>query len=287
MTDSNIALAEHGTRPGPREKATFEFEIPRFSATASQLVNELNDSDVKVTKVVQLIECEPTISSRVLRMANSPLYGATRAISTIGHAIVILGFRCVSQQAIAAASGELFKAGSAACKKQRLETYLQSLGIATAARFIAQKTRIANPDEAFLCGVVHDVGKLVLFQHACDDYTRLLAKNPCGDSTELEIAEYGISHATLGGQCGIAWALPESICTSIANHHLPFHEAQEPLSKTLILARYLARKWKMGFDEMSFVQDDKLETELSPITTDALAAECQDQFQAIREICLQ
>lgn len=287
MTDSNIAHVESGVTPETAEEAKFEFEIPRFSATASQLVNELNDPDVKVPKVVQLIECEPTIGSRVLKMANSPLYGATRAISTIGHAIVILGFRCVSQQAIAAASGDLFKAGTDACKKQRLETYSQSLGIATAARFIAQKTKIANPDEAFLCGVVHDVGKLILFQHACEDYARLLAESPLGDSTDLEIDKYGISHATLGGQCGEAWALPGAICASIANHHLSFSQAQEPLSKVLILSSYLARKWQLGFEEGAFAEDTELESELLQLITDSNESECMEQFEAIREICLQ
>lgn len=270
-----------------KENAKFQFEIPRFSATASQLVDTLNKGDANVPSVVQLIECEPTISSQVLRLANSPIYGASRVITTIGHAIVVLGFRCVAQQAIAAASGSLFKADDAACKVHRLDTYSQSLAVATTARLIAKQTKVTNPDEAFLCGVVHDVGKLVLFQYAGEAYAQMLDLYPHEKSLAPEIETYGISHASLGRQCGIAWSLPGHMCVTIANHHLPLEAVADSLSKTLICAAYLAKKWQLGFGEEAFAEDTDMESELCNFEDPDLASECREQFQAIRDICLQ
>ncbi|MCA9137564.1 MAG: HDOD domain-containing protein [Planctomycetales bacterium] len=270
-----------------KESAKFHFEIPHFSATASQLVDTLNKDNANVPAVVQLIECEPTISSQVLRLANSPIYGASRVITTIGHAIVVLGFRCVAQQAIAAASGALFKADDAACNEHRLETYVQSLAVATTARLVAKQTKISNPDEAFLCGVVHDVGKLILFQHAGEEYAGMLNEAPHEKSLAPEIEAYGITHASLGRQCGVAWSLPTHMCATIADHHLSLKEAADPLSKTLICAAYLAKKWQVGFDEQAFTEDADLENELCNFQDPELAAQCREQFQAIREICLQ
>ncbi|QDV87588.1 HDOD domain-containing protein [Planctomycetes bacterium TBK1r] len=268
------------------ERANFQFEIPRFSATASQLVETLNQTEANVPAVVQLIECEPTISSQVLGLANSPIYGASRAITTIGHAVVVLGFRCVAQQAIASASGALFKAKDAACQAHRLDTYIQSLGVATTARFIAKRTKTTNPDEAFLCGVVHDIGKLILFQHAGEAYAGMLDESPHEKSLAPEIESYGITHATLGRQCGVAWSLPTQMCITIANHHLPLNEATDPLSRTLICAAYLAKKWQLGFCEDAFSEDSEMESELCDFQDPDLAAECREQFEAIRDICL-
>lgn len=269
-----------------REKATFSFEIPQFSATASQLVDKLNKGDTNVASVVQLIECEPTISSHVLRLANSPIYGASRAITTIGHAIVVLGFRCVAQQAIAAASGALFKSGSDVCDIHRHDTYVQSLAVATTARLVAQQTKRTNPDEAFLCGVIHDVGKLVLFEHAGTEYTNILDVSPHEKSLGPELDAYGVTHPTLGRQCAMAWSLPHNMCAGIANHHSPLDSVADPLSQTIICAAYLAKKWQVGFDESAFAEDPDMERELCHLHDPELASRCHDQFQAIRDICL-
>ena len=270
----------------PEAKAGFQYEIPRFSATASQLVDELGKGDASVPAAIKLIECEPTISSQVLRLANSPIYGASRVITTIGHAIVVLGFRCVAQQAIAAASGALFKSGDSECAEHRLTTYVQSLGVATAARFVANQTKLANPDEAFLSGVVHDVGKLILFEHAGDQYARILDEYPHELSLPPESETYGICHTTLGRQCGVAWSLPHEMCRSIESHHQPLSEVADPLSKTLVCAAYLAKKWEFGFDASVFCEDAELESELADLQTDEMVGNCREEFDAIREICL-
>ncbi|MEO1615469.1 MAG: HDOD domain-containing protein [Planctomycetota bacterium] len=282
MTNSTSCESTSGCPPS----AKFHFDIPRFSATASQLVEKLNQGDTNVPSIIQLIECEPTISSQVLRLANSPIYGASRVITTIGHAIVVLGFRCVSQQAIAAASGTLFKEGDQENAKHRMATYVQSLGIATAARFIAKQAKNVNPDEAFLGGVVHDVGKLVLFQYAGMEYAKLLEEHPHEKSLAAELEAYGISHTTLGRQCGIAWSLPHHLCASIEDHHVPPSEASAPLTKTLVMASYLAKKWQLGFEQEIFAEDLDLEQEIAVFESEESAEKCREEFQAIREICL-
>lgn len=222
-----------------------------------------------------------------MRLANSPIYGASRVITTVGHAIVVLSFRCVAQQAIAAASGALFRADDAACKEHRLDTYCQSLAVATTARLVAKRTKISNPDEAFLCGVVYDVGKLILFQHAGEEYAGILDQSPHEKSLAPEMDAYGLTHASLGRQCGVAWSLPSDMCATIADHHLSLGAVADPLSKTLICAAYLAKKWQVGFDEDAFSEDEELENEVCNFQDPELAAECREQFQAIREICLQ
>lgn len=266
--------------------SAFEFEIPRFSTTASQIVEELGKDDACVATAIRLIECEPTISSLILRLANSPIYGASREITTIGHAIVVLGFRCVAQQAIAAASGTLFKTGDASLSDHREKTYIQSLGVATAARLLSDQLGMGNPDEAFLCGVVHDVGKLVLFEHDGAEYTRMLEELSHEECLQSEVERYGVTHTTIGRQCGVAWSLPHKMCNSIEDHHGSLSEVEDPLSKTLICALYYAMKWQLGFLEEDFAINPDLESELGEFETEELIAKCREDFQAICEICL-
>ncbi|MEM6365369.1 MAG: HDOD domain-containing protein [Planctomycetota bacterium] len=283
---SSVSQSPRGSEPAS-QPGNIAFEVPRFSATASQLVDELNGASPTVPIVVQLIECEPTISSLILRLANSPIYGATRAITSIAHAIVVLGFRSVAQQAIATATGALFTDPHAPCFDARQQTYIESLGVAAAARFIARATNACSPDEAFLCGVIHDVGKLILLQHAGDEYAALLAGHPQGVPLEKEIELFGISHADLGRECCVVWSLPTQLGNAVAEHHGLISEVTDPLSRTLILATYLARKWQLGFIENSLVENEVLETELSAFQNDAMFNQCREQFKMIREICLE
>ncbi|MEM6469735.1 MAG: HDOD domain-containing protein [Planctomycetota bacterium] len=263
----------------------FRFEIPRFSSTASQLVERLNDEEVKVCEVIQLIECEPTIGSQILSLANSPVFGASRVVSTIGQAIVVLGFRCVAQQAIAASSGALFKSGDEKSARHRTKTYVQSLGTAAVARRLASTTNDADPDEFFLVGIVHDIGKLVLLHHAGEDYTEVLDRYPTEEAIAREMELFGINHMVLGRQCGAAWSLPQHMCASIEDHHLTLDEVSSPLTRTIVGASYLAKKWELGFEHEDFIEEDLCETELDDIQSPDLETLCREDFETLRDIC--
>ncbi|TWU02165.1 HDOD domain-containing protein [Stieleria varia] len=265
----------------------FDFQIPPFSATASQILAEINSPDVQVSQLIKLIECEPTIGSQVLRMANSPVYGCRREISTIGHAIVILGFRTVAQQAIAAATGVVFNSANDECGDARRQTYRESLSVATTGRVLSHHLRIANPDEAFLSGVMHDIGKLVLFQHAGSTYTEMLSEHPDGRTSDREIAHFGVSHPGLGKACGLKWGLPYTINKAIETHHDSVCELDSPLSQVVVMANYVARRWQIGFGlEAEIPVHADIEERIGDVDAASIRDEIADQFAAVEEICL-
>ena len=259
-TENKLLMSEAAGRSGSTE--TFQFDLPPFPTTASQLVAELNHPEVQVSRIIQLIECEPTVGSKVIKLANSPLYGASRPITTIGHAIVLLGFKSVSQLALTIATGSVFASKDTACCDARRATYRQSLGVATLARLIASQSKRANPDEAFLSGVMHDIGKIVLFETAGVSYSEMIAGHPTGNTTYLEDDTFGVTHPQLGQTCGRKWGLPSSIVLAIANHHLSLSEVSHPLSETIIAANHFARRWQIGFDTEDAVElDEQIERE--------------------------
>ncbi|MGB7344987.1 MAG: HDOD domain-containing protein [Pirellulaceae bacterium] len=265
----------------------FEFDLPPFPATAAELVSALNGADSPVSRIIELIECEPKIGARVLNMANSPLYGATRSIATIGHAVVILGFKSVSNLALSAAAGETFEQGDPACAAIRQETYCQSLAIGTLARLIARTSGSCNPDECFLTGVMHDIGKLVLLGTGGTEYASIIGNDELGDTTRQELQRYGATHPGLGKTCGQRWGLPPSIIAAISSHHETIDCVTAPTSVAVVAANYAARRWQIGFDTETAVQPiTQLDDYLDSLGDPDLPAKSMEQFDTIREICV-
>ena len=265
---------------------TYQLDLPPFPSTATRLVAALNDPTTHIRDIIALIECEPKISSCVLNLSNSPLYGATRSITSIGHAVVILGFKSVSNLALTAATGSLFAAGDSDLSVARDETYFQSLAIGTLARLFARQVDAANPDEAFLTGVMHDVGKLVLLDAGGHDYASIISSDDLGDTVEKERQLFGTSHPELGGKCGQKWGLPPSIVTAIANHHHKLVEVADVASNALIAANYAARNWSIGFaEELDVPRDPELDQYINALGDSDLPQKSAEQYAALREIC--
>ncbi len=264
----------------------YQFDLPPFPSTAARLVSALGDESTHVRDVIGLIECEPIVSSRVLQMSNSPLYGATRSIATIGHAVVILGFKSVSNLALTAAAEGIFSQGDAECGAVRERTYFQSLAIGTVARLFARQVDGANPDEAFLTGVMHDIGKLVLLDAGGRDYIGVIASDELGNTVQQERQLFGTSHPELGQSCGHKWGLPPSIITAIGNHHKEIANVPDLTSTALIAANYAARKWDIGFENSTGLADCcELDAYVDSLGDPDLQEKAADQYAAIRDIC--
>lgn len=266
----------------------FEFQLPPFPVTATQLVTEINRDQVEVPKITQLIECDPVISSKVLALANSPIYCPSRPIVTINHAVVILGFRSVAKLVLTVATSSVFADEKTPCLEARMRTLRESLAVATTARIVAERTGSVDADEAFLAGVMHDVGKLVLFNAAGEDYEELINRHPGGNSTAEEQERFGLTHPQLGSTCGSSWGVPHGINIAISNHHQRLSEVNDPLSATMIQAESLARLWQVGFESpASPIEEQTLSDALAPwIADEELRGETIEQFEAISQLCL-
>ncbi|MEM9410316.1 MAG: HDOD domain-containing protein [Planctomycetota bacterium] len=270
-----------------KERITELDGLPVFPATATQILNETRKGDVDVAKVTQLVEFEPAIGAKVLQLANSPLYGTNRPITTIGHAIVMLGFRAVSQLAISIATKDVFNEGDPRTAKFREKIFQQSLACATHARAIANQMELADPDEAFLSGVMQDIGKLVLLASAPQEYSELMLEIPNGYSAEQERNWIGIDHTEIGQKCGKKWGLPPTISQAIFDHHSSVGNLQLPLSQGVAAANYFSRIWHIGFAENESVDvDPEIENAFETFQNPELKSQCEEQFAAVCEICL-
>ncbi len=205
------------------------------------------NQQVNLQTIIELIQCEPTIVSRILSIVNSPIYGFSREINSLNQAVVVLGFRKLSQLAASIASKQVFEHGEE-CKTARIAIYEHCLACAATARVLAQQPDSDVDDgAAFLAGLLHDVGKLFFLDLAPASYTDLQSSGDHESKIELEAELYGKHHPDMGMEFAITNGLPHSIIEAIAHHHDDGERATRTrLTQITDLANSMVKLWGIG-----------------------------------------
>ncbi len=217
-----------------------------FPASVTQLLAVCQDANANTEKFVEIIKCDPGLAVRLLRMANSPLYGLVNEVRSIGHATSILGMRQLKNLALSVAGSAMFSEGSTAAK-ERQELWSHSLGCAAVARELAKSVSTVSPEDAFLAGIFHDVGKLFLYDVVADAYSEISSLYSGIQLVAEEKSVFGVSHEEIGLKSAHAWGLPEDVKAVIGNHHQP---EESPAHRTFVtvvhIADRLSRAWGIG-----------------------------------------
>ena len=254
-----------------------------FPVSAQQLLQEFRQPEPDIDKLIQLIECDPSVASKILSLANGPLYGMTRPVTSVGHSIVVLGMQSVVQLVTAISTGEMFLGGDKSTEAYRKQIYLRSLASASVYRVIADELFDECGDEAFLVGVMQDVGQLVFLSALDDSYcAQRKALETC--PAEWEREKFQIDHAEVGEICARNWGIPQDIHTAIGNHHNKVPKEEHPLSRIATVGQLLTMYWGLGFDEPVELNEE----ELGVIPAEQLSemeAEAKDVFAAVSELC--
>ena len=192
--------------------------LPPFPAVALQLLNILDDDDVPMKKIVDLLRVDPALSAEILRVSNSALYGLSRRIDNVSHAIVVLGTEVVKRLALTVALGR-FSHSFLRDKSLRI-CWDHSVACALVAEELA--AAMDQPkDRAYTAGLLHDVGRLALLACYPTEYSNLLAVARENDFDELECERelFDVDHCAAGEWLGRHWNLPAEFVDAIAHHH--------------------------------------------------------------------
>lgn len=192
-----------------------------FPAAASRLMAACNDESATIRDLTDIIKYDVGLSMRLLKIANSPMYGFSGEIRSIDHATVVLGMRALKDLAVSTAMGDVFASGSGSTADYRKSLWKHSLACGCIARLLAGKVDDVDHDEAFLAGVIHDVGKLFLLDHDAEGYVKLLSESSLHNLPSVEEETYGMAHTTVGQRCAQDWGLPDEIIDVIGFHHNP------------------------------------------------------------------
>lgn len=191
-------------------------DLPTLSAVAQKLLVQLNDTNYTADDVSRTIESDQALAMRILRLVNSPAYGIVRDISTIERAVVILGAEALKNLVMCAGvAGAMTAIGSPA----RLTAFWRHAAyVGTAARVLAEMTSLADPQDAFLAGLVHDIGELALDVVRPEEWNRITALG-ARDRLTNEKRYLGMTHQRAGYLLLRSWNMPEELCTVARSHH--------------------------------------------------------------------
>jgi len=215
--------------------------LPSLPAIAVQVLDLAQRQSVDIAEIARIISKDPALSTKILRTVNSSFYGRTHAISTISHALVVLGLQSVKTLVLtfslatnlAKNTGKGFK---------HLSYWRRSIYAATAAKTIAAKVGLVQQEEAFLTGLLADIGMLVLESVLSGEYNELCGK-ACTHQELLKVESetLGATHAEVAAVLAQQWKLPPVLSVPIAFSHNPEQApdaALRKLSEVVELAGY-------------------------------------------------
>ncbi len=202
--------------------------LPVFSPVAVKLLGVAADENASLQEIAKLLSLDPALAGKVLRMANSGMFGRRVAIKSILHAIAMLGLRAVSQIAITAAISHGLPRRTSPWVR---DWWRHSIATALIAEHVGASK--LDYDFGYTAGLLHAIGQLALFQYAPQEYPKLVstAYADGADLMECERAWFGANHAELGGLMLLEWDLPADLHRAVADHHMA--GASDPLAAAI------------------------------------------------------
>ncbi|GAB4559198.1 MAG: HDOD domain-containing protein [Anaerolineae bacterium] len=212
--------------------------LPSLPQTTLKALDIINDPLFDVKELARVIGLDETLATRLLQWANSPFYGLRYKVATIERAILVVGTAAIRDLLLAASVSEMVNRKMPGYGLERGDLWRHSVAVAAGAQWLAQRERYDRPDQAFVAGLMHDIGKLVI-----DELLRLERtwRNEWHELQqrgmsflELEREVTGMDHAQLGGRIAEHWNLPELLREAIACHHDPASAENDQRLATIV-----------------------------------------------------
>lgn len=234
--------------------------LPTLPTVYAEVERLCQNPDVDAEDLSRVIEADPSITLKLLRLANSAFFGFTRKISSVKDAISLLGNQTVKNAVLSISIFDATQDQKATAGLDRKKFWQHSAGVGSIARFLARKLRIER-EECFTAGILHDVGKVILDGLFSDYYApalRAVAEQNI-PIFQAEQEELGLTHTGVGQELAMSWQIPERLIEGITYHHWPGGADLDPELASLVhVADVLCRNVGVGSggDDLVPVADD-------------------------------
>jgi putative nucleotidyltransferase with HDIG domain len=217
--------------------------LPTIPGTLKRISNVLVKPRIGLDELGKLISNDPALTTKILKMVNSASYGFPGRISSVSHATMLLGLNVIKGLLLGVSVFELME-------KTMIGLWDHSLGCTVAARIIARKKGIKEPEEVSICALLHDIGKTILmlqysieFQAAMQDATQ--------DGITIYEAEsryFMATHADVGQWLLQKWHFPQTLVDAIQYHHQPVFSTHSPMETAIVhVSDILVRAKGLGY----------------------------------------
>lgn len=253
----------------------------------------MGNPNAGINDLVKLFEKDQSIVAKVLRLGNSAYYGVSGKIATVKHAAVLLGLKTLSEVITMAGISNLMGRELYGYGFDSGDLWRHSLAVGFGAQFLADRIKPSLSNDAFVAGLIHDAGKIVLDEYILERKDEVETFMAAGDHTYLDAEKnlLGLDHAEIVGNICKKWRIPDLITQGIRWHHHPTGSGGNEMALFLHVADYFALMSGMGtsisdlsyqmepdaFESLGF-QEEELDYLLVDVmeSVETIAAEFQD-----------
>jgi len=217
-------------------------EIPAMPNVMIKALNVIKNPTTGVAELAKIMQVDPAISTKTLGLVNSAFYGFRQQITSINKALVVLGTMKAKNIIMSLALKQMMTAQGSR------ELWEHSIRCAVTAEILAKEYKVINPDDAFVIGFLHDIGKMLLNVKNPLKYSkvRYLASQGNIDLVEVEDAQFGVNHCVLGALISKKWQLPVILTNCIRYHHDPLKSSLPAVCGIIYCANRLVQQDNSG-----------------------------------------
>jgi HD-like signal output (HDOD) protein len=241
----------HATSESTPIRFDKNFEMPSIPVVLTKIIQVLDDNSSSARDLEELILHDPSLSARILKLANSAFYSFRSEVKTISHAIPLLGMNLVKSLAIGVNIFESFIKGmkSEAALIHKLWMHSFTTGMLAQEVWMSRSNR-KDAEFAFLCGLLHDLGKVVFFKKDAARYSEMFSRAKAADDPDLctlVFEAFGADPAVVGAMLATHWPLPAELADVIQKHH-DRTIAGPSIATAVSLADMVAKQANIGYD---------------------------------------
>jgi putative nucleotidyltransferase with HDIG domain len=228
-------------------------QLPAFPASAMRVMGLVQNINASTRAVADAIGSDPALAAQILRTANSPLYSQQSRITSLPVAVGVLGSEVIHLLVMITAASTAF-AKEIRTSEIGHKIWEHSLTVAHCAREVSVELGLRGVEEAFICGLLHDIGKFMMLKHNATLYSMIKEKEDGREVLEFERLNFDFTHSQIGALVAKRWKLPEEISYVIAYHHQPGEAGKYMLmSRVIDVADMMANN--RGFGVHTFERD--------------------------------
>lgn len=237
-------------------------DLSSIRSVVVKLLSIINDPASTAKELVDVIQTDPPLTAKVLKLVNSAHCAPRSKISDLQQAIIFIGFETLKELALNQKICEIFQKKIKIHNYSRKALWKHSIAVALCAKQIYRKEFGERGENAYAAGLLHDIGIIVEDQFCNDAFRKILdaasQRNIPHWIAEMEVL--GFDHAEIGMRLLRDWQLPEELTTAIGYHHSP-HDAPldfYPLTATTYVANHCCRQESIGFCDTTALDDTLL-----------------------------
>ena len=245
-------------------------DLPTLPGVYFKINRLLQDRQASLENVSRAIEVDPAMSAKILRLVNSAFYGMRSKSSSISHAIMVMGFNTVKNAVVSVTVLDTLGFKETLQDFDIAAFWRHSIGVAVLAKQLAGESRLVPVEDAFMTGLLHDIGKIIMVRYFRDEFAKVLQKmreDRCSFAdAETEVA--AIDHVQIGAYLVRKWQLPENVIEAVAGHHYHISSsASSGLVDCIVIANALANSG-YRINPEDYVFETHVEKALAPLIAD-------------------